>query len=467
MSRKNKKYKVKDAIPVIPSTPERFDKDRINDNLVNVMTKAAIRHRDVTNPANNFYENAPALDYNQLENIYITSWVAKKIVDLPIDYMFKNGFEINIDGENNLEKEAMDYYKKNKLEIDFKLAIRDKKRYGGAVLFPKDRFQNPMVPYNWEAFKDRDIEFIFKDFTYVAVTPYTDVVSRRYFDPKVFNMAGVTMLAENCLQFRGVQVPKRRMPPFRYMGMSVYQNIFQAMIADEYISKGIVNMVYRNNMKYYKLYGFDETVKQGGDDLILARMALMEDSASIMSAGLLDAKDDVSFVSQAFSELANIDQRSLSRLAAASNIPSMLLMGRSPEHQGLNSNDSGEMELIYNYIEQEQADESENGARIFQIICYILAGKKYEIEFKFNKPYNVNPQKQVEKDKLVLENMTAQQAIGIPDEIIIDYGVRNGILTTEQATKVTELKNEMMEMAEFEAENAEKQIQSKTDSPKE
>lgn len=441
--------------PVV--VPERLMSN--TDALQNVMTKAAIRHRDVTNPANNYYEAMHTLDYNQLENMYMTEWVAKKIVDMPVDYMYKNMFDLTIEGEESLEKECMDYYKEKKLNVLMKQAAKIKKIYGGGIIFPKDRFQDPMKPYDWESFKGRDIEFILKDLTYLAVTPHIHIVSDKYFEPETINMAGVSMLAENCIIFRGIQAPLRRMPQFRYLGMSMYQNIFQAMISDSYVSKGIVNMVYRGNMKYYRLDGFDETVKQGGDDLILQRIGLIEDGASIMSAGLLDAKDSVEFVKQSFQNLDKIDHRSLTRLSAASNIPSMVLLGRAPESSGLGDNSSGELENFYNYIEHEQRETDPELSFLFKIIAYILTGKEHKTEVFLKKPHNINPQKQAETDKIILENMQAQQSLGIPDDIVVDYGVKTGILTTEQATKVTELKNEMFKMAEYEAENEEEEIQ--------
>ena len=458
--RNRKKQYVKDQAVSVPQYQPTMS--HMNDSLVNVMTKAAIRHRDVTNPANNYFEAIPMLDYAQLENIYISSWIGKKIVDLPIEFMFKGGIDINIDGEDSLEKECLEYYKENKIEDLYKETIKYKKMYGGAIVFPKDKFQDPMKPYSFESFKGRGIEFIVKDLTYLAVTPHIDIISRKYFEPKTFVMAGLSMLAENCIQARGIQVPKRRIPQFRYMGMSVYQNIFEAMISDQYISKGIVNMVYRGNMKYYSLDGLDDTVKQGGQELMLERIGLIEDGASIMSAGILDAKDKVEFVTQSFANLDQIDHRSLTRLAAATGIPSMVLLGRAPEKTGLGGDNSEDVEIFNNYTEQEQKEAAPLGAEIFKTIAYILSGKEKKVEVNFKKAHTTSPKTQAETDKIILENMEAQQAIGFPDDIVKDYAVRMGIISTEQATQITELTNEMFEMAE-EGDN-ESQVQPKTNS---
>lgn len=440
---------------------------KTNDNLVNLMTTLAHRQRDVTNPVNNFYDTVVKLDYHQLENIYISEWVAKRAIDIPIEFMFKNGFDLSIDGEkqSSLEKGCLDYYYKHNIEKRWKESIKNKKMYGGGIIFPKDRYQSPMVPYDWESFHNRDIEWIAKDVSYMAVTPYINIVSDHYFDPHMITMSGVTLHVDNCIQFRGIQPARRQIPTFRYFGMSIYQNIFQALISDSYISKGIVNMVYRGNMKYYFLKNFESTVKQGGADLILERMGLLEDGASILSAGLLDAEDSVEFVTQTFANLDKIDDRSLTRLCAATGIPSMLFMGRSPESKGLGGDNSEEMETTYNYIENEQKEEEPSGTKIFEIIAYILTGQKKEIDFSFRKPHAINQKTQIEIDKGVLENMQAQQALSIPDDIIIDYAIKNGLMTEEQASNITELKNEMMQMQEQQQEfEADDDSKSKTTS---
>jgi phage-related protein (TIGR01555 family) len=442
--RNRKKQYVKDQAVSTPQFQPVMS--HMNDSLVNVMTKAAIRHRDVTNPANNYFEAIPMLDYAQLENIYISSWIGKKIVDLPIEFMFKEGLEVNIDGEDSLEKECLEYYKENKIEDLYKEMVKYKKMYGGAIMFPKDKFQDPMKPYSFESFKGRDIEFIVKDLTYLAVTPYIDIISRKYFEPKTFVMAGLSMLAENCIQARGIQVPKRRIPQFRYMGMSVYQNIFEAMISDQYISKGIVNMVYRGNMKYYSLDGLHDTVKQGGQELVFERIGLIEDGASIMSAGILDAKDKVEFVTQSFANLDQIDYRSLTRLSASTGIPSILLQERAPEKTGLGGDNSEEVEIMNNYTVKEQKDNTPIGNEIFQTIAYILSGKKKKVEVNFKKAHTTSPKTQGETDKIILENVLAQQQLGISEDVITDYMVRMGMLTTEQAVKE---KANIAEMKEY------------------
>jgi phage-related protein (TIGR01555 family) len=421
--------------------------EQINDNLVNVMSKASAQRRDVTNPNNNYFSSMPTINYQELENIYMSTWVGKKIIDLPNKYIFKNGFSFKIgDGTNKkLEEEVLKFYHEKGLEKKVKEANAIKRIYGGGIILIKDKNQDPMQPYDYTKFYDRtDIEFIARDLSYLAVTPYIEIVGENYFEPHIINLAGVSALAENCILFKGIQAPKRRMPQFRYLGMSIFQNIYQAMINDEYVSKGIVNMIYRGNMKYYKLEGYSDLVKQGYEELAISRISAIEDYSSHLSAGILDKNDDVSFVQQSFASLAEIDERSIKRLAAASNIPATILLNE--QQTGLGNASQGEQENFYNYIEEEQHDLEPAMKHVFRIIVNILSGQDEDIEFSFNKPHNIDPQTQANIDKIVLENIHAQQALGFNDEILKDYAVRNKVITSEQALELTTLKNEMLEM---------------------
>jgi len=418
------------------------------DNLANVMSTSAARARDVTNPNNSYFQTELTIPYVQLENIYMTTWVGKKIVEIPTDYIFKNGFTFKIPGKPKLEEDCLKFYKERALENRVKLAKMNEYIYGGCIMFPKDKAQDPSKPYNYKLFKGKeDIEFIVRDLSYMAIIPHTEIVSEKYFEPKNISLAGVYLTAENCMLFKGIPAPIRRMPQFRYLGMSQYQNIFQALINDEYIQKGIVNMVYRGNMKYYRLKGLNELVKQKNERLAVERINLIENYASMLSAGILDFEDEVEFVQQSFAQLPEIDERSLARLSAASNIPSMVLLGRSPDSGSLGASKRPDMENFYDYIGKESKKTEPNMKHLFRVIIAILSGEDdVEFEFEFNSPENIDKVTQVATEKSILDNMSAMQNIGLPDDVIKDYAVDKGLLTSEQAEEIDELRNEMLSL---------------------
>jgi len=417
----------------------------IQDNLENVYSTAAARARDVTNPQNNYFSSMWTIPYQQLENIYMTTWVGKKIVEIPTEYIFKNGFTLTIKGKPELEQKVLDYYKERGLEERVKQALTYKYIYGGCIILPKDKSQDPSKPYNYKQFKGKEIEFIVRDLSYMAVIPHVEIVSEKYFEPKNISLAGLYMDAENCMLFKGIRAPLRRMPQFRYLGMSVFQNIFEALINDQYITKGITNMVYRGNMKYYKLEGLNELVKQKKESLAVERICVIENVASMLSAGILDAKDSVEWVQQGFASLADIDERSLTRLSAATNIPAMVLLGKSPDSSGMGQSQRPELENFYDFIGKEQNQTDPLMCHLFRIIINILNGDDVDFEFKFNPPENIDKKTQIDVDTAVLNNLKAMEDVGFNDEVIKRYAVEKGVITSEEADSMDELQRDMLE----------------------
>jgi len=404
---------------------------KTNDGLLNLINTAS-QKRDVTNPFASFYQADALLSPAQCENIYISSWIAKKIIEIPMEYIFKNGFTFKIEDSEELTTRVIQLSENLGILDKVKLCEMYKRVYGGAVLFIKNPHQDLMKKFDATACKvaPNSIEFVPMDLTYLAVTPHIDIVSGKYFEPKTISMAGLTADASNCVIFRGIQVPKRRMPQFRYIGMSVFQNIFQAMIMDDYISKGIANMVWRNNRWYYKIDGLSEMAKEGNEALALTRLAMVEDSMNILSAGIVDKNDEVQLISQGFGGLPEVDRRSLERLSAASNIPATVLLGKSPD--GMNATGDGDLENFYSYIEAEQCKIVPQMKQIFNVLICMLTGKEVKFTFEFNKPNQISPSRQMDIDAKVLDNVQKMDGLGVPEDVIKDYMVKYGLLTPAQ-----------------------------------
>lgn len=427
-------------------SPIRKAYSRVNDGLVNMLS-ASVAHRDVTNPMTNAFLSEITINYAQLENIYMTTWTGKKIVEIPNDYIFKNGFIFSIKGYPEIEKKVLDLYHEREIENRLKEADANARIYGGSIILPKDPYQDPNQPYDLSQFAiaPNKIEFIVKDLSYLAVTPFVEVVSEKYFEPNIISISGLTTTAENCIMFSGVKAPKRRMPQFRYIGMSVYQAVYEALIMDQLVTKGWANMIYRNQRWYYMLEGLNDMTKNNEQSLALERLRYMEDHASIYGAGVMDKNDDIKFIQQSFTGLPELDNRSIARLAAATNIPATILLGKSPD--GMNSTGDSDLENFYNYIESEQIKMLPKMKKMFKILTHMACGQDIPFDFEWNKPKNIDISKQTEIDTRILENAKRMQEIGLTDDIVKHYMVDKGLITTEQASTIDVLESELEQQA--------------------
>jgi uncharacterized protein len=435
----------------------------IQDNLQNVMETAHQRRRDVTNPLNNFYTADFTLNPAMLENIYLSSWIAKKLVSDVTELVFKNGYEFSIPEHPDLEKAVLEKWEELGLDYTKNKVNKDKKIYGGGVIIIKNPYQDPSKPLDMSLLQmagDR-LELSAVDYTYCGVYPHTDITNHLYFQPKTISVAGFTGDESNFIIFKGVQVPTRRMPQFRYIGMSIFQNIYQAMIADDYVSKGVANMVWRDSTRYYyKVNGLADLVANCESNVVLERLTLLEDSINMLGAGVIDKEDDVLSLPANFSNLDAIMQQTVQRLAAATNLPATWILNKSPD--GQNSTGESDKEMLYNAIEAEQKEITPNMKKIFNIIIHSITGKPVEFEFEFNKPNHISRDKEADTNTKILANAKSMQDLGMPDDIIIKYMVDNGLITNEEGEEIDQLQSEAAMLAEqAQAEGMDKDADSK------
>lgn len=417
----------------------------VRDNLMNLLGRLSNK-RDVTNEYNSFFNAMSFLNYTQCENIYLSSGIAKKVVHIPNRYIFKNGFSFSMKGNEEIESKVLELYKELGIEEKIKDADTDERIYGGSVIIVKDPKQDPLQKFDPSlcGMNPERIEFIVRDLSYLMVTANTDYISADYYRPRFIAIAGMQMDASHCILFNGLKVPKRRVPPMKYFGMSVYQNILQALVNDENISKAIANMVWRNTRWYYFVHDLNELVKKGNQQLALDRFSLAEDNINILSACILDGKDSVQLMNQSFQNLDKIDQRGAERLAAQSEIPATILLGKSPD--GMNATGDSDFEGFYNYIESEQDRRTPQMLQILEIlIAMVTGGKKLPFEFKFNAPNQISLPKQVDIDSKVLDNTKKMEELGMDDDAMKAYMVKRGFMTSKEAETIKEFKKELNE----------------------
>lgn len=413
-----------------------------------VLRSKAMRRRDVTNPQNAQFTAELQFSWAQLELIYLTSWVARKIVNLTAKHIFRNGWTLKTDN-STLTADVIKMYNQHNLDKKNRRAIMERDIYGGSYLIMKNDFQDPSRPHDptvYGKYPDKT-SFVNMDVSYSAITPFTNIGNEDYYEPKIISLPGITLDPSNALLFRGVWVPTRRIPNYRYMGMSKFQHMYQAMITDDLVSRSIANLVYRSNVMFYKMPGYKQLLADNNEELILKHIRCFEDTKSIFDAGVMDKEDEIELVSQQFNALADIDKRASERLAAATDFPATVLLNKSPD--GQNSTGESDMEILYSYISGEQAKlENEVLPPEFEVLIQMVAGEHRDFKFEFNPPKQIKQTEQLDVDQKTLANASSMQALGVDDEIILQYMVKNSLINEDEAEEASKSMEEMRESAE-------------------
>jgi uncharacterized protein len=392
---------------------------------------------------NSTYSRVYRLDQEVCENVFISSWVGKKIAELPVNRALKNGLVFECENKQ-VEEKVWELYDQLGIENMIIEAQSSADVYGSSIIILKDKFQNALG----KAKEYKSLELIPVEYPFYSVMPSSNPYKAGTIT--AINPT-ITIDESHCAIFMGAKVPARLAPNYKFFGMSVYQSIWNALINDSVIMTAVANITYRSSIRHYKLKGLKELVLSNRQDLALDRMGVLDASANIFGSVVMDSEDEMQIVSQSISGLAEIDKRSGERLAAASGIPATLLLGKSPD--GQNSTGEGDDDNFVIFIENYQKKMQPALDRIFGALNS-MAGGDDNWKIKFKSPDAVDYNKRPEFEGKILENaMRMVNELQLPQEVIERYLLENNIITQDEKEMI---KKQTLEFDEIDsAENNE------------
>lgn len=364
------------------------------------------------------------------ENVYMDTWVGKKIVTLPVSRAMRNGLmlEIKNDKDSSKEKKIWDLYEKYNFESLITAAQTSADTYGSAMILLKDRTQNPLMPARgYKTLEPEYVEFPFFTVAPKPMNPYSPgMVS--------FSMLGVNADISFCAPFVGVPTLHRLSPSFKYFGMSVFQSIWTALVNDQVIMTAAANIVYRSSIRSYKLKGLQQQVLAGRQDQALARTSMLDESVGIFGSAVMDSEDEMQIVTQAFTGLPEMDRRSGERLAAATGIPATLLLGKSPD--GQNSTGKSDESNMLAYVSEYQQKMLPPIQRIFAALISLAGFENEEWRVTFKSPAVIEITEKPMHDKVIIENTQQLQSLGLPEDVVRRYMLENNIITQAEHDRI-------------------------------
>lgn len=360
------------------------------------------------------------------ENIYMDTWIGKRIVELPVSRAMRNGLLLEMDNEADEDK-VWELYEKFNIEELIIKAQKSADIYGSSIILLKDRTQDPLG----KAGDYKSLELSYVEFPFYTVSPRVTNV----YAPGIvsFSLLGVSVNESFCAPFIGVPTVHRLAPSYKYYGMSVYQSVWSALVNDQVIMTAAANITYRSSIRHYKLKGLQQQVLAKREDQALARASLLDESVGIFGSAVMDSEDEMQVLTQTLTGLAEIDRRSAERLAAATGIPATLLLGKSPD--GQNSTGKSDENNMIAYIIDYQAKMLPPIQRIFAALIS-FAGIKGDWKISFKNPAIIEIQDKPDHDKKIIENAQQLQTMGLPEDITRRYMLENGIITQDEHDRI-------------------------------
>lgn len=208
-----------------------------------------------------------------------------------------------------------------------------------------------------------------------------DLTSPRYMKPTMYNARGVSFHHTRVIDFTYVEPAEDDLPLYNYGGVSEFELIRPQIINDGIVERASGAIVEKNSIIWHKIAGFKEAVRAGRDDEVIGYYSALESIKSVYGAGIADAEDDIKSVEQTLTNLDNVDNITLRRLAMVTGIPLSILVGENV--QGLNASGDNERDSFQDTIDNLQS------SYILEPLNQLLAAFGMRpVEFKDNQGAN-------------------------------------------------------------------------------
>ena len=334
------------------------------DGWQNLLTGFGTTARDKTT-SGYFYRESRIPD-DELTSLYIGDDMAARIIDVVPQEMFRAGFEV-VAGEATAEADALeDWCRKLDITRGFREATRWARLYGGsALVLGVDDGGNADEPLNLATIRGVLPSPVVDRRWIWPVSYYRDPL--RYGMPEKYQIVtwgagpgvqNVTIHESRLITFPGVPTPHDKKVELQGWDYSVLQRCYRPLRQFESNFKSLEIMLAEASQAVYGVKGLWQIIAQGEEAKLTARMQIVEMARSVARAIVID-KDEESFTKHttSFAGVPDSIDKTIFRLAAASQIPVSLLIGQ-PISGGLfgASANGDDLRGFYERIQSEQVD---------------------------------------------------------------------------------------------------------------
>lgn len=314
---------------------------------------------------------------NELLALYNGSDLAAKIVEKRPIEMFRRGYELKSKDLDPTELEEFQEETQENLRVDDQAqeGLTWGRLFGGGItIMGVDDGQKPDKPLNEQNIKSFDyLNNVDRRFVWVQ-SYYSDPFSPKYGLPEIYLITNVVAVARpqvgqvgtalvhesRCIRWDGTRTDVLTRQQLAGWSFSVLQRVYDAMRRFEHNFDSTSALLADASQAVFKMRGLIEAITSGESQTVQSRMALVDESRSVIRAVLLDAGDgedgnpaeEFKREPTSFAGIAELLDRMMMRLAAAADMPVTELFGRAAA--GLNATGDNDTRKWYDTISSEQ-----------------------------------------------------------------------------------------------------------------
>ncbi len=301
-----------------------------------------------------FSFNPNNFDFIQLEAAYQDNWIARQIVNVPVDDGLREWREWQAENAGSIEQEEQ----RLRVAHHYKLARYWSRLYGGAVLLmltdqdlsqPLDvnkigqgGLKRLVVLDRWEIQPQR--------------INYHNPLAEDYLLPEYYTIRsaqGQWIHSSHLIRVDGEELPRRLREWNETWGDSTLRKVLEDLKDVVGTKSGIASLILEANVDTISRQGLGAELASGQETEILQRYQLAGQMKSLVNMMLLDGDSETMERKQVtFSGLGEILDRLMVWISGAADIPMTRLFGRSAA--GMNATGEGDLNNYYDSVRSMQ-----------------------------------------------------------------------------------------------------------------
>lgn len=323
----------------------------VGDSLSNVV--AGLGQRSDKRAHNRFTYSANNFDFAQLEAAYQTNWIARQIVNVPVDDGLREWREFSCEEATEIRKEE----KRLGVQKAYKLAKYWSRLYGGAAI---------LMITDQDLGKPLDVERISKGSLKRLVVldrwelspqyvNFTNPLAADYLLPEYYSIrSSSTQLihSSHLIRIDGEELPRRLREWNETWGDSTLRKVLEDLQDVAATKGGIASLVLEANVDTITRNGLSDELASGEEASIMKRYSLYAQMKSMINMGLLDGEEKYERNSLSFSGLGEIMDRFMIWISGAAEIPMTRLFGM--QSKGMGDSGQGDLNNYYDAVASMQ-----------------------------------------------------------------------------------------------------------------
>lgn len=373
-------------------------RDRVRDGLANVLSGLGTSQHDKR--LGNQWLFAP-IDQMQVDAAYRSSWVVRKIHDLPPYDMTRawRAWQADDDVVDLIKAEE----KRLRLRTKYRRVLLVARMCGGAAIVMGTKDSDYSKPLDPESVGEGGLLFanVLSRYQITEQDFETDATLPEFGEPRSYSVSGKTIHASRVIPFIGQPLPALTGQTLTgFWGDPLLQSIRDACDNSETAANAVASLLQEMKTDFIRVPGLMSKLATADfEQTLVKRFSQFALGKSMFHIGILDKDEEWETREASFQAMPDVIRTYYALVSGAADIPATRLLSQAPA--GMNATGESDLRNYYDMIAARQAgDLEETVSPLDDLVIRSATGKRDpDIHFRWNPLWQLTPQDKATVDK--------------------------------------------------------------------